>query len=545
MKASTETQEISKHSRFQNLSLRWKILLIILPLIVLTFLGFTLIHVFSNRNQLINNTENFLNTLVQQLRFNIARGYEVHNARSLFQLVQEYLDYDSRIINVRVITRAGEITADRDEDKIFNMNTDPEVGAILAGGADVLRRFKVQEKVYYKAVVPIYSWNSTRIIGALLLLYDASEMFQALRKAQTLGLLGSLLFILLTAIAITLFLDRRITFPLERLTESVSSVNVLKPVVPELDIQSKDEIGTLSRTFRHLLLNLQKANAELTQRTKEIEQAYKELKETQVQLIQSEKMAALGQLTAGIAHEVNNPMNFVTGNLNLLEDHLKDVKRLLKAYEQIKFDEKERKQILALKSQIDFENIIKDLDVIITDCKTGANRTIEIVKELRNFSRLDRGAIQFIDINSCIDTILKLLQPNYKDRIQIKKDYGDLPKYECYSGLLDQVFMNLIMNSIQAIEGQGNIIIQTSKNESKIRINISDNGKGIPREISAKIFDPFFTTKEIGKGTGLGLSISYRIVQQHGGTITFESEPGKGTCMHIQLPIKGVTDHVS
>ncbi len=277
----------------------------------------------------------------------------------------------------------------------------------------------------------------------------------------------------------------------------------------------------------------------------EITNAYLKLRDTQVQLIQSEKMASLGLLTAGIAHEVNNPMNFVYGNLSLIEQHLNEMHRLLTLYEQLESEIPNEKitEIRRIKGELEYENLFNDLKVIINDCKTGARRTLEIVKDLRSFSRTDSGDIQRINLNDALKTTLKLLYPQYKKRILVETDWGELPLYSCYAGQLNQVFMNIIMNAIQAIPDVGKISIRTRADESTISIAIRDNGEGIPEDIQSKIFDPFFTTKEVGVGTGLGLSIALKIVQKHGGKIKTDSKVGEGTIIIIELPIKGVEEN--
>ncbi|MFQ5708821.1 MAG: ATP-binding protein [bacterium] len=527
----------------QGLSLRWKTLIVILPLIFLTLVVFTLLHIHTNQSYLITNTENFLASLAHQLSFSIGRGYEIDNSRSLYRLVKEYMAYDSRILGISVINQDKEITADSNPEKIFAFETDPGVAQVLAGGGEVLRRYSKDGQDLYQFIVPIYVWETHKVNGTLVLKYDVTQMFRSLRKLQMAVIFWSALLLVLLAIGITLFLERNITRPLGHLTRVVSGVNILNPVAPDLDIKTKDEIGTLARTFTNLLDNLRRTQAKLTQRTAEIEQAYQQLQETQMQLVQSEKLASLGQLTAGIAHEVNNPMNFVYGNLGLIEEYFHAMHRLLQAYQTARIDQSSLKAIRSMQKQVDYEAMVKDMTGILADCKTGAKRTLEIVKNLRDFSRMDSGEIQTIDLNESLDTTLNLLKQSYKDRIEVIKHYAKLPPYSCYSGQINQVLMNILMNAIQAIEDRGTIEIKTACNEETLSIAITDTGQGIPEQITYKVFDPFFTTKEIGEGTGLGLSISYRIVKEHGGNLSFESQVGKGTCMRIELPIHGVTTH--
>lgn len=524
-----------------NFSLRWKILFIVLPLILVSFVGFTFMHLYTSRKELVYNTELFLTTLVDQLSFNIARSYEIENSRSLYQLVKEYVDYDSHIVKLRIIKQGGEITADSDPGNIFNVDSSPEVAQVLRGGPVVLDQYALKGKYFYKLVVPIYVWQSKNVNGALLLKYDVTRLFKTLHRLQVTGIVWSLAFIVIIAVVIAFYLERTVVGPLSRLTQYVSGVDIRRPDLPQLKIVSKDEVGVLSAAFRQLLEHLHTANVELMQRTAEIEAAYQQLKETQVQLIQSEKMASLGQLTAGIAHEVNNPMNFVYGNLGLIEQYISDLRKILSAYEKLNIKASDLKEVTALKNEIDYKTILSDLGGIISDCKTGAKRTIEIVQDLKRFSRMDSGDIQSIDINESINTTLKLLSANTKNRIEVKKEFGELPLFPGYAGPINQVLMNVIMNAIQAIAGKGVISIRTGVEDNRIIVEVTDTGKGIAPEIAGKIFDPFFTTKDVGKGTGLGLSISYRIVQEHHGTILFESKVGAGTCMKIQLPLDGVT----
>jgi signal transduction histidine kinase len=293
----------------------------------------------------------------------------------------------------------------------------------------------------------------------------------------------------------------------------------------------------------------------LKQKNIQLQQTLKELQNTQVQLIQSEKMSSLGQLVAGVAHEINNPVNFIYGNLMHFKEYIYQLLYLINLYQQEGFY---HPKIAKFIDEIDLSFVIDDMPKLLLSMEVGAERIREIVLTLRNFSRLDEAEMKAVNIHEGINSTLLILQHNLKgnnnhQEIKIFKDYGDLPLVECYAGRLNQVFMNILSNAIDALRQKeieylksGNkkydnsIIIYTKvKNEEDVIISIKDNACGITEEVKSRIFDPFFTTKSVGKGTGLGLSISYQIiVDKHKGTIQVNSNLGEGTEFIITLPIK-------
>ncbi|NJS09823.1 MAG: PAS domain S-box protein [Microcoleus sp. CSU_2_2] len=300
---------------------------------------------------------------------------------------------------------------------------------------------------------------------------------------------------------------------------------------------------------------LRQSEARERERAQQLEQALLELRSTQTQLVQTEKMSSLGQLVAGIAHEINNPVNFIHANIAYLKQYSKQLLELVNLYEQ-EYPEPKPK-IMALIEEIDLDFMREDLIKIVGSMQVGTERIRQIVLSLRNFSRLDESEMKPVDIHAGIESTLLILQHRLKARdswpaIQVVKDFGKLPLVECYASQLNQVFMNIIVNGIDAIEERyhklsvaeaetnpGRISICTMMMSPKmVMVEISDNGTGIPEAVRNRIFNPFFTTKAVGKGTGLGMSISHSIVvEKHKGKIECISEIGRGTTFQIQIPI--------
>ena len=284
---------------------------------------------------------------------------------------------------------------------------------------------------------------------------------------------------------------------------------------------------------------LVKLNDKLENQKSELNNTLNDLTQAQTQLVQSEKMASLGQLTAGVAHELNNPLNFISSSIAPLQRNMEDLLTLVSKYESV-IEEKKLSggfsEVEEYKEAMDYAFLVKETTDLLKGINEGAFRSEHIVKDLRTFSRMDENEFKAVNLHEGIDSTLLLLRHKMQDKISIHKNYGNLQHVDCLPGKLNQVFMNILTNSILAIEDKGDIFIETSSVHDKARIAIRDNGKGMSDETREHIFEPFFTTREVGKGTGLGLSITYSIIEEHNGTIEVLSEPGTGSEFIITLP---------
>ena len=319
-------------------------------------------------------------------------------------------------------------------------------------------------------------------------------------------------------------------------------------------IAMNDQLQYSNQELEGLITERQKAEKNLEQNNQQLEKAYDELKEAQSQIIHQEKMACIGQLAAGIAHEINNPLAFIISNLESLRGYtLKNarfavmqeaaVAALSKAQAEGDNSEESALIVAALKEarrSLKIDYIIGDTEDLIKETLDGASRVKNIVQDLKGFARVE-SENKLANINEGIESTINIIWNELKYKATLIKDFGDLPLINCNQGQLNQVFMNLIVNAVQAMDTQGEICIKTRSEENNIVVSIADTGSGIPLEIVNRIFEPFFTTKEVGKGTGLGLSVTYDIVKKHGGDIKVESQVGKGTTFTVRIPI--VNEH--
>lgn len=304
----------------------------------------------------------------------------------------------------------------------------------------------------------------------------------------------------------------------------------------ELDVLGFSVDRALER--RELMLTTRSYRADLERQNVELAASKAQLERLQAQIVHSEKMAGLGQLAAGVAHELNNPAGFIYGNMDLIRGYLGRLELMLSIYERVRLPAAEAAELALTKKEIGYDSLLPDLRSMITDCVEGAERIRDVVKNLRLFSRLDDGEFKRIDLHENIDSTIRLLSGYYgSGRIRLVREYGKLPPVNCYAGQLNQVWTNLLVNAAQAIKKTGEVKISSRVEGESAVITISDTGGGIEPANLRKIFDPFFTTKPVGEGTGLGLSISYGIIRKHGGAIEAESVPGAGTTFRVSIPI--------
>lgn len=298
--------------------------------------------------------------------------------------------------------------------------------------------------------------------------------------------------------------------------------------------------GTVERVLegRALIHAARRYKQDLERRNTELQENKAALERLQTQVIQSEKMASLGELAAGVAHELNNPAGFILGNVDILSECAVNMERLLEFYSGRTLSAEDNAELGRIKLEIDYEHTLSDLRSIIADCREGAERIRDVVQNLRLFSRLDEAEFKKVDIHEGLESTIRLLARHYNTgQITLRRNYGVLPLVDCFAGQLNQVWLNLLVNAAHALKNGGEVCVSTWRKLDMVYVAISDNGSGIKQEHLKRIFDPFFTTKPVGEGTGLGLSVTYSIIERHGGTIDVESAPDKGTCFTVAIPI--------
>lgn len=306
--------------------------------------------------------------------------------------------------------------------------------------------------------------------------------------------------------------------------------------------QRVDFMGEFSDAFNSMVAALAQARTDLTERNQQLADTCEQLKSTQSQLLQQEKMASIGQLAAGVAHEINNPMGFITSNLGALGKYTERFNSFVAAVDEelaaSGVTPELRESLLARKKKLKIDFMLEDIPSLLAETLNGAERVKKIVQDLKGFSRIDSAEYATVDLNQCLESTINIIGNNLKSGVRLTTEFGAIPNVTCLPQQLNQVFMNLLQNAAQAIEGEGDIRVRTADDNGNVSVEIADNGCGIAPEHLARIFEPFFTTRPVGKGAGLGLSIAYDIVKKHGGELTVESEVGKGSTFRIRIPLE-------
>ena len=418
--------------------------------------------------------------------------------------------------------------------------------AVEKAGVPVTKRLNIKGKTYTVAAKTINNF-AKQPVAVLVRGTPETDLNILLRDNL---LVQGLIAILALAIdvGLAILLGGAIVYPikcLQKATQEFSEGNLQA----QAEVIAQDEVGELANRFNFMVEQIAKRDRTILQQIEQLKDTLEELQNTQNQLIQTEKMSGLGQMIAGVAHEINNPINFIYGNLDYAKEYTQNLIELLKIY-QVKYP-KPDSTIQDKIEAIDVDFVQADLPRVLDSMGVGTERIKGIVNSLRNFSRVDEADFKAVDIHEGIDSTLMILRNRLEEKakypkIEVFKEYGEFPLVECYPGQLNQVFMNLLGNAIDALE-ELNTNLRSPKiwisthmiTPNFVVITIKDNGQGMNQEISSKLFEPFFTTKPIGKGTGLGLSISYQIiVERHHGTISCNSCMGEGTEFIVTIPIQ-------
>lgn len=355
------------------------------------------------------------------------------------------------------------------------------------------------------------------------------------------GIVAMLLTLMLIVVGCVLsyYLTRSFERPISTLMSTARKI-AQGDLSHKLTLNRKDELGEMAEVLNQMVVNLGHLNENLSNQVQWLRETKDQLAQAQGQMVKQEKLAALGQLVAGVAHELNNPISFVYSNTILLRDSYAQLHRLLDFYDEAKeIPADVADQAEKLKAEIDYDYLANDISQALEDCHEGARRVRDIVLNLKTFSRTDNSESQLADITEGIESTAKILGHIFRpDRVVLHKDYAQLPKIKCYAGQLSQVWMNLMVNAAQAMDHKGDLWITTNIEGDSVVVRVRDNGPGMSEELVSKIFDPFFTTKPVGEGTGLGLSIVHGIIERHGGSIHVESQVGEGTTFVVGLPVK-------
>ena len=534
------------------------------------------------QSDLETQVHNRAQSITQSLEFSTEGLLELKNKSILRRVVQNFATMPG-VLEIAIVDPSGIAIARSPQNTTNGPYTSiyPQLAIVIDRAATA--RIEVRQDIVVDnqpAIAQILPFSSTLFgasqrRGVAIALLDLNQMKQAADRTFITSTLSLLVGIITILLIMGILLQKNVLQPLRDLNEAVSQ-SKKTGIFPRPKTIPANEIQFLASTFEEVFRQLEiheQLTAEIAQRkqievtlrnsearerdkSQQLEQAIDNLKRTQTQLIQTEKNSSLGQLVAGVAHEINNPVGFIHGNLIHVQHYADSLLNLVHLYQ--KHYPNPISEIEKEAENIDLDFLQDDLPKILTSMRIGTDRIRQIVLSLRNFSRMDESEFKEVDIHEGIDSTLLILQHRLKARleypeIKVIRDYGDLPLVECDAGQLNQVFMNILANAIDALEEINTqqvacwidkhpccITICTSVVDSQwVKIAIADNGNGIPESIQTQIFNPFFTTKPVGKGTGMGMAISYQIItEKHGGTLRCFSTPEKGTEFEICIPVQ-------
>jgi len=415
--------------------------------------------------------------------------------------------------------------------------------------AKTWKKASIDDRSYAARLFPL-SDSRGRAVGNFVLLYDITKEM----RDFTYFILRILVFGAALSAVLFIFAWRTLgrtelklkTIRNELLNE-VTNTNKINALL-EVEVEERRRVeADLVQLNEHLeqrvaerTLNIEKISREIENAHHELERAYLELKARQATILHQDKMAGIGQLAAGVAHDINNPIGFVTNNIEELREYIPRLRRFIDSLQKALDTSAEagvREALLREREELDIDYIFGDLDQLIEESLEGAGRIGSIVQNLRSFSRVDEVEYKLADIHECLESTINITNYVLRYKAEVRREYRDIPKVRCCPQQINQVFMNLLINAAQAIEKWGMVTVRTWADTETMYVSVTDTGIGIPPETLPKIFEPFFTTKETGKGTGLGLSIAYDIVTRHRGEIRVQSEPGRGTIFTISLPL--------
>ena len=410
-----------------------------------------------------------------------------------------------------------------------------QFGIAIVGFYIFITSIVVYRSGYSPAKFYLLAW-SILVVGIIVYSLKDSGIIPSNPLTNYMMMIGSAIEVVLLSLALA---DRINILKKEKAQSQADALRISK---------ENEEIVVLQNV--QLEQKVSERTLDLETSNKQLSVTLSNLQNTQSQLVNAEKMASLGQLTAGIAHEINNPINFVIANIQPLKYDVKDILDILDKYDGIKSNEEfdaEKEKIEVFKKEVDIDYVKNEINQLLDGIQDGAKRTAEIVGGLKNFSRLDESNLKYVDINEGIESTLVILRSTIPENVQINKSLGDLPKVECLPGKINQVFMNIANNALQTLSKRKDGVdlflnIKSWHDADYVYISFEDSGLGIAEEHKSRIFDPFFTTKDVGEGTGLGLSISFKIIEKHKGQIKVDSEVNRGAKFTIKLPIKAAID---